>query len=168
MRYLDKFIENPQQGIFNRGHGIFIVGLPIPLQHLINQKRIFELIMHGIVPLIFNHTLDGPQRFHSETVQENLILLNGSVDEFSDDVAEQRGVGLTELLDVEFVAVEGLDLFVVFLGHDFTEFVKEDVLRLVYTVCLCLDEVSDSNTGMSSLGEIQQFATILEVDFPRV
>lgn len=71
------------------------------------------------------------------------VLLNGSIDEFSDDVAEESCIGLTKLLDVEFISIEGLDLLVVFLSDYLAEFVEEDVLGLRDVIRLLTDELGD-------------------------
>ena len=97
-----------------------------------------------------------------------LVLLDSCVDEFADDVTEQCGIGLAELLDVELIAVEGLDLLVVLLRHHLAELVQEDVLGLRDVLRLHPDELRHSHSLVSLLRQAQQPATVLEVDFPGV
>ena len=77
--------------------------------------------MHRVVPLIFDDSFDWSKCLRCMVEQELLVFLNSSVNELSDDVAEKSCIGLTELLDVKLIAVEGLDFLIVFLGHHLTK-----------------------------------------------
>lgn len=61
-----------------------------------------------------------------------------------------------------------MDLLVVLLGHYFAEFVEEDVFGLVDAIVLVLDELGNGYSLGPLLGEVQQLASIFEVDFPGV
>lgn len=168
MRHFDELIENLKQSLFDRRHRIFIDHLAIFLHHLNNQKRIFVLIRNRIIHLVLYNLLDWPQRFLWKLFKESFVLLNRSVDYFSDDIAQKGCVCLTKLANIELVSVEWLDLFIVFLGHDFAELVKEDVLSLVYALSLDPHELWYCDSSISFFGKIEQSTSTLVIDLPRM
>ena len=97
--------------------------------------------MNRVIPLIFNNGLDTSQFSISKVQQKHFVFFNSSIDEFSDDVAQKSSIGLAKLFDVEFISIERLDLFVVFLCYNFAEFMEEYVFGLVYAVVLCFYEL---------------------------
>ena len=54
MADFDKLIEDSKQCLFNWRHGIFIEHPSISLDHLDNKESILELMMNGIISLVFN------------------------------------------------------------------------------------------------------------------
>ena len=136
MRNSNKLVEDLQKGIFDDRHGIFIEHFTIFLHHLVNQESVLKLIMNRIIPLIFDNGLDTSQFSISKVQQKHFVFFNSSIDELSDDVAQKSSIGFTKLFDVEFISIERLDLFVIFLCYNFAEFMKKYVFGLVYAVIL--------------------------------
>lgn len=153
MRYLDEFIEDAKQLVLDGRHRVLEVHFAFPLHHLYYQKCILKLIVNWIGALILNDGLKRTERLSCERGKEVLVLFNGSIDKFSDDVAEQGSIGLTKLLYVKLIAVEGLDLLVVLLRNYLTELMKEDVLGLSDVLGLHSDELRNCHSFVSLLGQ---------------
>ena len=122
--------------------------------------------MNGVISFIFNYHLDWPQGLISKVQQESFVLLDGSIDQLSDDVAQKSGICFAEFFDVELISIERLNLLIVFLSNNFAELMKENVFSLIDVVSLIFNEISNSNSRSSLFGQVQQFASILEVNFP--
>jgi hypothetical protein len=122
--------------------------------------------VNRVVSFVFDYYLDWPQGFISKVEQESFIFLDGSVDQLSDDVAQKSGICFAEFFYVELISVERLNLLIVFLSNNFAELMKENVLSLIDVVSLIFNEISNSNARSSLFGQVQQFASILEVNFP--
>lgn len=146
--------------------GIFVVHSSIFFQHLVNQEGIFKLIVYWLTTFILYDGLYTAERTCCKITQEDFVIFNGCVDQFTNDVAEESGVGLAEFFNVKLVPVEGLDFFIVFLRDYFTEFMQEDILSLADRLCLHSDEFLDRDTWISALRQTQQMTPLLEIDFP--
>lgn len=85
------------------------------LEDSYDEKSILECMSNRVFPFLLEDLFDWLERYSCKTSQEGFVLFNGVINEFTDDVAKQSGIGLTELSNVEFVAIKRLDLLIVFL-----------------------------------------------------
>jgi hypothetical protein len=58
MGHLNQLVKYPQELVFDGGHGVLVVHLPISLNHFDNQEGVFEFIVDGVSTLILYDSLD--------------------------------------------------------------------------------------------------------------
>lgn len=166
LRHFDQLIKYLHETILDHSGIILIVDFTIPLIDPDNQEGILELVAEGVLSLFCYDISELTDGFGGECLQKLLVLLDGVVDELSDDVGEQSGVGLAEFFYVEFIAREGLDLLVVNLGHFLEELLVKDRFGLSDYGLLRGFELVDGNALVALLWQLEQAATGFELVLP--
>jgi len=146
MTHLDKFIKNTEKCVLYVGHGVLIIHTSIFFKHFDNKKGIFELIVYRLASLILNDGLNRSERSCRKVGQEKFVVFYSSIYEITNNIAEESGIGLTKFFNVKLITIEGLNLFIIFLSHNFAKFMQENILCLTYRLRLCPNKFSDSNT----------------------
>ena len=88
MRHLHQLVKDLHQLVLHEPHLVLVKDLPFPLVHLHYEEGVLKLVVYGVLALFNDDVLESTDGFVAEGFEELLVLLDGFVDQFADDVGE--------------------------------------------------------------------------------